>query len=127
MKHAKSNAWGPKSGDADHEAGEEHQQAGKTIGAEFGERVSAVAGFQPHHLPEQMKRRTSIAATLLAGLLLSSSAFAAKPAYDTLITGGTIYDGLGGDGRKLAPEAVAALRAALLEAAAEAGAKSRAA
>ena len=46
-----------------------------------------------------MKRFTPFAATCLAGLLLSSSAIAQSPAYDTLIAGGTIYDGLGGEGR----------------------------
>lgn len=48
-----------------------------------------------------MKRRTPLALTIVAGLLLSSSAIAARgvPAYDILITGGTIYDGLGGVGK----------------------------
>ncbi|MDT9599426.1 N-acyl-D-amino-acid deacylase family protein [Sphingosinicella rhizophila] len=47
-----------------------------------------------------MKRRLSLATAALAGLLISSAATAqAAPAYDTLITGGTIYDGLGGQGR----------------------------
>ena len=38
------------------EAGEEHQQAGETVGAEAGERIVAVVRIEREHLPGEMQR-----------------------------------------------------------------------